>query len=146
MRGERGAASLLGVVLTLLILVMAAWFFMKNTGFIGSGSGEEEEQTPIDQAVAAAVLMELRTVKQGLELYRTSSTERVYPASSAINDLETLQEVLPDVFPLPEELSFDFVSYVSTAEDEFLLKVRARDSLRTMYEVGSGFGPRKANP
>ncbi len=145
MRGERGAASMLGMVLTMVILVLAAWFLMKNTGFL-RGGGEEGEQTPIDQAETVSVLMELRTVKQSMELYRTSNLNREYPASAAIVDLQTLKDALPDVFPLPDELSFDFVSYISTSGDEYLLKVRAHDSVQTMYEVGSGFGPRKVNP
>ena len=146
MRGERGAASMLGMILTMVILVLAAWFLMKSTGFLGGGEGEGAEQNPIDQAEAVAVLMELRTVKQGMELYRTSDMGRAYPGVSAVTSLETLKEVLPDVFPLPEELSFDFVSYMRPIEDEFILKVRAHDTMRTMYEVGSGFGPRKVNP
>ena len=52
MRGEKGAASMLGVILTMVILVLAAWFLMKNTGFLGGGGGEEAELTPIDQAEA----------------------------------------------------------------------------------------------
>ena len=142
MRGERGAASMLGVILTMLILVLAAWFMMKNMGFLGDGR-EEGEQTPIDQAQTVSVIMELRTVKQSLELYRTSSTEREYPQSTAIHDLESLRNILPKVFRLPEELSFDFMSYVSRSADEYLLKVRAHDSVQTVFEVGSGFGPRK---
>ncbi|MFC1500057.1 hypothetical protein ACFL6T_03445 [Candidatus Zixiibacteriota bacterium] len=145
MQGERGAASMLGMVLTMVILVLAAWFFMKNTGFLGGG-GEDGEQTPIDQAETVSVLMELRTVKQGMELYRISSTDRAYPGASEIRSLENLQEVLPDVFPLPEELSFDFISYARLSEDEYVMKVRAHDTMRTLYEVGSGFGPRKVNP
>ena len=145
MRGERGAASMLGVILTMVILVLAAWFMMKNMGFLGGGR-EEGEQTPIDQAETVSVLMELRTVKQSLELYRTSSTEREYPHSAAIHDLESLRNVLPKVFPLPEELSFDFMSYVSRSADDYLLKVRAHDSVQTVFEVGSGFGPRKFQP
>ncbi len=43
MRGEKGAASMLGMILTMVILVLAAWFFMKNTGFLGGG-GEEAER------------------------------------------------------------------------------------------------------
>ena len=144
MRGERGAASMLGMVLTMVILVLAAWFFMKNSGFLGGG--EEGEQTPIDQAETVSVIMELRTIRQSLELYRNSSPELEYPGSSAIHDLESLRSVLPKVFPLPEELSFDFSSYVSRAADEYLLKVRAHDSVQTMFEVGSGFGPRKVQP
>ncbi len=145
MRGEKGAASMLGMILTMVILVLAAWFFMKNTGFLGGG-GEEAEQTPIDQAETVSVLMELRTVKQSLELYRTSNVDGEYPASAEITDLQTLKDVLPKVFPLPEELSFDFVSYLSRSADEYLLKVRAHDSVQTMFEVGSGFGPRKVQP
>lgn len=142
MRGERGAASMLGMILTMVILMLAAWFFMKNSGFLGDGR-EEGEQTPIDQAQTVSVIMELRTVKQSLELYRTSSTEGEYPQSATIHDLESLRNVLPKVFPLPEELSFDFMSYVSRSADEYLLKVRAHDSVQTVFEVGSGFGPRK---
>ena len=143
---ERGAASLLGVVLTMLILVVAAWFMMKNTGFLGSGGGEENEPTPIDQAQTAAVMLELRTVKQGLELYRTADPDRSYPGSAMITSIETLREALPGIFRLPDELSFDFVSYVRPVEDEFNLRVRAHDTMRSLYEVGSGFGPRRVNP
>ena len=123
MRGEKGAASMLGMVLTMVILIVAAWFFMKNSGFLGGG-GEDGELTPIDQAEGVAVLMELRTVKQSLELYRNSDLDREYPASGAITDLQTLKDVLPNVFPLPEELSFDFMSYLSRSADEYLCSSR----------------------
>lgn len=141
MRGKESGASLIGLILALIIVVIGAYFMLQTAGVIGSGN-EEEEPGPIDQAVITTAITELRMVKQGLEMYRTLGATNAYPATDEINSLEQLLLILPAGFTLPDSVSFRFSSYSSPDGNQFLLMVQALDSGWTMLEVGSGFGPR----
>jgi len=145
MRSEAGAASLIGMVLSLVVVLVAAFIMLQSRGLLGSRGGEEGP-TPIDQALMVSAITELRLVKQGLEMYRSLSSSGGYPASSEINSLEELRAVLPTYLALSDSVSFTFDSYISTASDQFLLKVHANDTGRTVLEVSSDFGPRRFEP
>ncbi len=142
---ESGAASLIGMVLALIIVLAAAYFMFESRGLLG-GKGGADEPTPIDQALMVSVVLELRQVKQGLEMYRSQNTLARYPATDAINSLEQIREFMPAYLSLPDSVSFTFNSYISQAPDAFLLKVHARDSQQTIMEVSSAFGPRRFQP
>jgi len=141
MRNERGAASLVGILLTMVILAFGAWFLLKNTGMLGGGG--EGEESEIDQATVAAVQIELGQVKRGLEMVRTLSPERAYPATAAINSLHDLRRAMPATMVLADSASlhFDFSSYASAASDRYLLRVKVRN--RAGDESGWGLGAAK---
>lgn len=145
MRREAGAVGLIGMMLV-LVIVLAAAYFMVQSGGLRGGKGEERGPTPIDQALMTSALTELRMVRQGLEMYRSQSGSGAYPASGEINSIEELRALLPAYLALPDSVSFTFNSYMSTAPDQFLLKVHARDTGRTVLEVSSDFGPRRFKP
>ena len=145
MRSEAGAASLIGMVLSLVVVLVAAFIMLQSRGLLG-GKGGEEGPTPIDQALMVSAITELRLVKQGLEMYRSLSSSGGYPASSEINSIEELRAVLPTYLALSDSVSFTFDSYISMAPDQFLLKVNANDTGRTVLEVSSDFGPRRFEP
>ncbi len=142
---ESGAAGLIGMVLALIIVLAAAYFMFQSGGLLG-GKGKEGGPTPVDQAMMVSVLSELRQVKQGLEMYRSQNSLARYPASDAINSLEQLRRSMPVYMTLPDSVSFTFSSYISQTPDHFLLKVHANDSNRTIMEVSSAFGPRRFQP
>ena len=142
---ESGAASLIGMVLALVIMLAAAYFMLQSRGLLG-GKGGEAEPTPVDQAMMVSVILELRQVKQGLEMYRSQNSLAEYPSTDEINALEQLRRFMPSYLALPDSVSFTFSSYISQAPDHFLLKVSARDAGQTILEVSSAFGPRRFEP
>ena len=144
MNNEKGAASFVGVLLVLLVLALATYILLETQGLLIKGEGEEE-QSPIDQALTVSVFTELRQVKQGLELYRTTNPDLSYPLTSQINSVDQLRSMLPASFPLPDSVSFTFISYEGSREG-WTLRVRSRDTIGTMYEVGSAFATRKYEP
>ena len=147
MRRERGAASIVGLLLTLAVIALGVWFLLKSSGMLGGGAGEGEE-SEIDQAAVAVAQVELQQVRQGLEMARTLSSERAYPASAAINSLRDLRLAVPAALTLPDSaaLHFDFESYASAASDQFLLRVKVRNRAGTILEVSQAFGARRYEP
>lgn len=145
MRREAGAIGLIGIVLALVVIALAAYFMLQSGGLLG-GKGSEGGPPPIDQAMIASAIIELRIVKQGLEMYRTLGSSRAFPAADEINAIEELRAALSSYGALPDTVSFTFDSYTSTASDHFLLKVHAKDAGQTALEVSSGFGPRRIEP
>jgi hypothetical protein len=142
---ESGAASLIGMVLALVIVLAAAYFMAQSSGLLG-GKGGDEGPTPVDQAMMVSVMSELRLVKQGLEMYRAQNSLAEYPSTDEINSLEQLRRVMPSYMALPDSVSFAFSSYISQSPDHFLLKVRANDARQSILEVSSAFGPRMFEP
>lgn len=142
---ESGAASLIGMVLALVIMLAAAYFMLQSRGLLG-GKGGGGEPTPVDQAMMVSVILELRQVKQGLEMYRSQNSFARYPATDDINSIEQIRRIMPAYLALRDSVSFTFNSYISQAPDNFLLKVHAKDSNHTIMEVSSTFGPRRFQP
>lgn len=143
MRNEKGAASFVGVLLALLVICLATYILLETQGILIKGEGKE--QTPIEQAQLVAMHTDMRLVKQGLELYRTTNPEHSYPPTSQVNSLYDLRRLLPVAFSLRDSVTFDFVEYAGT-EDDWTLRVRFHDSIGTMYEVGSKFSTREYKP
>ncbi len=146
MRSERGAASIVGLLLSLVVVAFGVWFLLKSSGMLGgAGEGKESE---IDQAAVAAAQIELQQVRQGLEMARTFGTERAFPATAAINSLRDLRRAVPAALTLPDSaaLHFDFSSYASTESDQYLLRVKVRNRAGTILEVSQAFGPRRYTP
>ncbi len=145
MNRESGAASLIGMILALVIMLAAGYFMLQSRGLLG-GKGGENEPTPVDRAMMVSVILELRQVQQGLEMYRSQNTFARFPATNEINSLEHIRRIMPAYLALRDSVSFTFSSYISQAPDDFLLKVRANDSNKTIMEVSSTFGPRRFQP
>lgn|GEM_PF-2748105 len=145
MRREAGAVGLVGILLALVVIALAAYLMFQSGGLLGGG-GKEKGPTPIDQARVTSAIAELRMVKQGLQMYRTMSGSGSYPASDEISSFQSLRAVISSYAALPDSVSFTFSSYTSTAPDNFLLKVYANDTARTGLEVSSSFVPRRVEP
>ena len=143
MRNQRGGASLLGIVLSMVILGVGVWLVLKATGV--GGGGEAGEESEIDQAVVAAAQVELGQVKRGLEMVRTLTAERAYPVTAAIASLRDLRRVMPATMVLADSASlhFDFSSYERLSDDRYLLRVSVRNAARTLLELSPDFGPRR---
>ena len=144
MSNEKGAASFVGILLSLLVVCLVTYILLETQGLLTKGEGKEE-QSPIEQALLVSMHLELRMLKQGLELYRTTNPEHCYPLTSQVNSFYDLRKVLPVAFSLPDSVAYSFVEYTGT-EDEWTLRIRAHDSIGTMYEVGARFSTRTYKP
>jgi hypothetical protein len=136
---ERGAASILGILLSLAIALVLAYMLLQSQGLIGRSS-ESEGPDPMDQARIAAAMVELRSVKSGLALYARLKGPS-YPATAEINSLDDLREILAGSIPLQADPAFTFMSYTSAHADTFVLVVRALDDGRTPLFVTPMAGP-----
>jgi|GEM_PF-4822597 len=90
-----------------------------------------------DHAVLGAAKAELASLKVGLTMYQAEDDYSRYPGSVSITSFADLRRILSPYMRVPAagEMHFTFESYSSEAANTFVLRVRARDSERTLLEV-----------
>ncbi len=140
---QRGVASILGMILTLVVILGLAYLVLRNTGMTG-GSGETTGPNPMDQARIAAAMTEVRSVRTGLVAYRTMRGPG-FPGTADITSMDDLRNVLADFLPLQPEPAFEFSSYTSAYADTFVLTVRARDGAGTLLFITPSVGPKRVD-
>lgn len=113
-------------LITCLLIILTAFAARAQVG------RSTEDRAKINQARA-----DLAIIKTGLTTFQAESDYSAYPTTASINSYEDIVGILSPYMSLPgpEEASWTFVSYVSVRRDTFVLRARARDSMRTLIDL-----------